>query len=43
MIVIIVVMALVATYAGVQRLRRDQIEQATIIPAESATPSPSAP
>jgi hypothetical protein len=40
MIVIIVTMALVAIYAGVQRLRRDQIEQAIIVPA---TPSPSAP
>ena len=43
MIVIIVTMALVAIYAGVQRLRRDQIEQAIIIPAASATPSPGAP
>jgi hypothetical protein len=40
MIVIIVTVALVALYAGVQRLRRDKIEQASVIPAASPTPSP---
>jgi hypothetical protein len=41
MIVILVTMALVALYAGVQRLRREKIEQVTVIPVASPTPSPS--
>ncbi|MFN2541531.1 MAG: hypothetical protein ABR514_05090 [Chthoniobacterales bacterium] len=40
MIVIIVTVALMALYAGVQRLRRDKIEQAIVIPVASPTPSP---
>jgi hypothetical protein len=43
MLVIIVTIALVAIYAGVQRLRREKIEQVIVIPAASATPSPSTP
>jgi hypothetical protein len=40
MIVIVVTMGLVALYAGVQRLRRDRIEQVIVTPAASVTPSP---
>ncbi|HEY6207381.1 MAG TPA: hypothetical protein VIW21_14585 [Chthoniobacterales bacterium] len=40
MIVIVVTTALVALYAGVQRLRRDRTEQVIITPATSVTPSP---
>jgi hypothetical protein len=39
MIIIVVAMALIALYANMQRLRRDQIEKATIIPV---TPTPAA-
>jgi hypothetical protein len=42
MVVIIVTMALVALYAGVQRLRRDRIEQVIVTPAASVTPAPGA-
>jgi len=42
MVVIIVTMALVALYAGVQRLRRDRIEQVIVTPPTSVTPAPSA-
>jgi hypothetical protein len=41
MIVVLAVMALVAIYANVQRLRRDKIE--TVIVTPIATPSPSPP
>jgi hypothetical protein len=40
MIVIVVTIGLVALYAGVQRLRRDRIEQVIVTPAASVTPSP---
>jgi len=40
MIAIVVTIALVALYAGVQRLRRAQIEQVVITPVSAATPSP---
>lgn len=40
MVAIVVTLAFVAIYAGVQRLRRDKIEQAVVIPAASVTPSP---
>jgi hypothetical protein len=43
MLVIVVTMALVALYAGVQRIRRDKLEQVTIIPTASPTASPVAP
>ncbi|PYL10189.1 MAG: hypothetical protein DME34_01005 [Verrucomicrobia bacterium] len=43
MLVIVVTMALVALYAGVQRLRRDRIEQVIVTPAASVTPSPAGP
>jgi hypothetical protein len=39
MMVVVVMMALVALYAGVQRLRRDRIEQVIVSPMASATPS----
>jgi hypothetical protein len=42
MVVIIVAMALVALYAGVQRIRRDRIEQVIVTPAVSVTPAPAA-
>jgi len=37
MIIILVVMALLAIYANVQKARRDKIENATIIPAPNAS------
>jgi hypothetical protein len=40
MIVIVVTMAFLALYAGVQRLRRARIEQVIVTPATSVTPSP---
>jgi hypothetical protein len=43
MIIIIVAMALLAIYANVQKARRGEIEQVTIIPvasSPSASPSP---
>ena len=43
MIIIVVAMALLAIYANVQKARRNQIENVTIIPvaiSPSATPSP---
>ena len=43
MIIIVVTIALVAIYAGVQRFRRDKIEQVIIIPAASVSPSPEPP
>jgi hypothetical protein len=42
LIAIVVVFALVAIYANIQKLRRDKIESATFIPAESPAPSVSA-
>lgn len=39
---ILVIMALLAIYANVQRARRAQIETVTISPVASPTPSPSA-
>jgi hypothetical protein len=43
MLVIVVTMALVAAYAGVQRIRRDKLEQVIITPAASPTASSVAP
>lgn len=43
MLAIIVVMAFVAIYASVQRLRRDKLEHVIITPATSPTASPIAP
>jgi len=40
-IVVFIVMALLALYSNVQRLRRDKLEQATVTPVETASPSPS--
>lgn len=40
-IVVLVVMALLAIYANVQRLRRDKLETTIVTPVETATPSPS--
>jgi hypothetical protein len=39
--VIVIVFALVAIYANVQRLRRDKIEAATFTPASSSPANPS--
>jgi hypothetical protein len=41
-IVVLVVMALLAIYSNVQRLRRSKLEQATVTPVETASPSPGA-
>lgn len=41
-IVVLVVMALLAIYSNVQRLRRDKLEQAIVTRFESPSPSPSA-
>jgi hypothetical protein len=43
MLIIIVMMALVAIYAGAQRIRRDKIEQVIITPVAAPTASPAAP
>ena len=37
MVIFLVVLALLAIYANVQKARRDKIENATIIPVPSAT------
>jgi hypothetical protein len=39
MIVILIGLALVAIYANVQKVRRDEIERVTITPASTATPA----
>ena len=41
MIVIVIGLALVAIFANVQKSRRDQIEQVTILPAPTSTPASS--
>ena len=40
-IIVLVVMALLAIYSNVQRLRRDKLEQAIVTPVATATPSAS--
>jgi hypothetical protein len=40
MIIIVVAMALLAIYANVQKARRQKIEQVTIIPVSTTSPSP---
>ena len=39
MFIIVVALAVVSLFANFQRLRRDKIEEVTIIPAASASPS----
>lgn len=39
MIVILIGLALVAIYANVQKVRRDEIERVTITPVSTATPA----
>ena len=43
MIVILIGLTLVAIYANVQKLRRDQIERVTIIPVSTVTPAGASP
>ena len=43
MIAIVVGVALVALYANVQKSRLDEIEQVTITPASTVTPTPASP
>ena len=43
MIIILVVMALLAIYANVQKARRDKIENATIIPVPNASAAAASP
>jgi hypothetical protein len=43
MIVIFLATGFVAIYANVQKARRHKIEKVTIIPASTATPSPTIP
>lgn len=43
MIVILVALALLALYANVQKVRRDKIEQVTIKPVLTATPTAASP
>jgi hypothetical protein len=43
MVAIVIVMALVALYANVQRLRHNKIESVTFKPAPAASPAPAAP
>ena len=40
MVVIVAAFAVVAIFANIQRLRRDQIETVVVLPASSATPQP---
>ncbi|MGB9473817.1 MAG: hypothetical protein WCE87_01980 [Candidatus Udaeobacter sp.] len=40
MIVVVVLLALVAVFANIQRLRRGQIETIVVVPASSTTPQP---
>jgi hypothetical protein len=40
MIIIVALLALVAIFANIQRLRRGQIETIVVIPANSTTPQP---
>jgi hypothetical protein len=40
MIIIVASLALVAIFANIQRLRRDQIETIVVVPASSTTPQP---
>jgi hypothetical protein len=40
MIIVIALLALVAVFANVQRLRRGQIETTVVVPASSTTPQP---
>jgi hypothetical protein len=40
MIIIVAALALVAIFANIQRLRRDQIETIVVVPAGSTTPQP---
>jgi hypothetical protein len=40
MVVILLGLALLAVYANVQKIRRDQIETVTITPVSSPSPSP---
>jgi hypothetical protein len=42
MILIIAMMALVAIYANIQRLRRDKIETVIVTPIATPSPSPTA-
>jgi hypothetical protein len=40
MIIIVASLALVATFANIQRLRRNQIETIVVVPASTTTPQP---
>ena len=40
MIIVVVSLALVAIFANIQRLHREQIETIVVVPASSATPQP---
>jgi hypothetical protein len=43
MTIILIGLALVATYANVQKIRRDKIERVTITPVSTATPAAASP
>jgi hypothetical protein len=43
MAIVLLAMALLALYANVQKLRRNQIETVIVTPVATATPSPAAP
>jgi hypothetical protein len=40
MIIVVALLALVAVFANIQRLRRGQIETIIVVPASSTTPQP---